>query len=638
MALDNLLSSIKLGELEIANRAAMAPMAMGEAFYVPDEKWSKRVIRYFEERAIGGIGLLNTGFVRATDGLASQPIIGIYNDRFIDSHAKLVERVHKYGSKIFIQLGLQGGKWISEAPSAVYSPNYPQKPRELTTGEMDGLVRSIIDATGRSVKAGYDGVEIHGGHTYFIGAMMSPALNKRTDKYGGSFEKRMKFVVDIIKGIENEYPGYPIGFKFSAWEELEGGVDIELGQRIARYVADLGVAYLHVSSMSSTLEIYSEYASVPPMYIKRNTLMPLAAEIKKLCPDSVIMATGSITVPEEADEFIASGKCDMVALGRTILADPHWVNNARDGKPVNPCIRCNVCYNQLFNSKELACSVNPYLLHEAEQDLPEPSKIKDVIVIGAGPAGIRCALTASTRGHKVTLYEKKPYIGGMLYPGSQPECKKDVARAIDWFNEELKKSDVNLVLGTEITPEILDDKSPGALVIATGAVPIMPDIDGMDKSHICSAVDVLTDIAKYSGEKAVVVGGGDVGCETACHLADNGFDVTIVEMLPEILTEALMTEIKLHMLHLLKEKNIKIMTSTKINKIIDEGVEVILPNTKMDGLDADLVAFAINLKADDQLIKILSMKAEEVYIIGDALSPGRIKEAIKAGEEIGRRL
>ena len=172
MALGNLLSSIKLGELEIANRTAMAPMAMGEAFYVPDEKWSKRVIRYFEERAIGGIGLLNTGFVRATDGLASQPIIGIYNDGFIDSHTKLVERVHKYDSKIFIQLGLQGGKWISEAPSAVYSPNYPQKPRELTTGEMDGLVRSFIDAAGRSVKAGYDGVEIHGGHTYFIGAIL----------------------------------------------------------------------------------------------------------------------------------------------------------------------------------------------------------------------------------------------------------------------------------------------------------------------------------------------------------------------------------------------------------------------------------------------------------------------------------
>ncbi len=638
MVLDNLLSSIKLGGLEIANRTAMAPMAMGEAFYVPDEKWSKRVIRYFEERAIGGIGLLNTGFVRATDGLASQPIIGIYNDGFIDSHIKLVERVHKYDSKIFIQLGLQGGKWISEAPSSVYSPNYPQKPRELTTGEIEGLVRSFIDATGRSLKAGYDGVEIHGGHTYFIGAMMSPALNKRTDKYGGSFEKRMRFVVDIINGIKDEYPGYPVGFKFSAWEELAGGVDIEIGQRIARHIADLEVAYLHVSSMSSTLEIYSKYASVPPMYIKRNTLMPLAAKIKKLCPDSVIMAAGSITVPEEADEFIASGKCDMVALGRTILADPHWVNNARQQKPVVPCIRCNVCYSQLFNSQELACSVNPYLLHEAEQDLPEPVNIKDVIIVGAGPAGIRCALTASSRGHKVTLYEKKPYIGGMLYPGSQPECKEDVSRAIDWLNEELKKSDVNLILGTEITPEILDDISPEALVIAAGAVPIMPDIDGIDKSHVCSAVDVLADISKYSGEKAVVIGGGDVGCETACHLADNGFDVTIVEMLPEVLTETLMTEIKLHMLHLLKEKNVKIMTSTKINKIIDEGVEVILPNNKMDGLDADLVAFAINLKADSQLIKILSMKAEEVYVIGDALSPGRIKEAIKAGEETGRRL
>ena len=158
----------------------------------------------------------------------------------------------------------------------------------------------------------------------------------------------------------------------------------------------------------------------------------------------------------------------------------------------------------------------------------------------------------------------------------------------------------------------------------------------MNKGEKLGLIMVITGIVSMGA--TFVVGGGDVGCETACHLADNGFDVTIVEMLSEILTEALMTEIKLHMLHLLKEKNIKIMTNTKVNQIIDEGVEVILSNNKMDGLNADVVAFAINLKADNQLIKILSMKAEEVYVVGDASSPGRIKEAVKAGEETGRRL
>jgi len=638
MALDNLLSPIKLGDLEILNRVAMAPMGMGEPLYSPDETWPKRVIRYYEERAIGGAGLIITGFNRVHEKLACVPNVGIYDDRFIPSHTELVEKIHKYGSKIIHQIALMGGKFGREGPSSIYSLNYFERPRELTTEEIDGLVQSFIDAAGRGIKAGYDGVEVHGGHTYFIGAMMSPALNKRTDKYGGSFEKRMKFVTDVINGIKENYPGHPIGFKFSAWEELPGGVDIELGQRIAKYIADLGIAYLHVSSTAATLEIYSKYPSCPPLYIPRNTLMPLAEEIKKICPDTVIMATGSITVPEEAEEFITAGKCDMVALGRTVFADPHWVNNARDGKPVNPCIRCNVCYSNLFNVKELECTMNPYLLHEASQELPTPARTKDVMVIGAGPSGIRCALTASKRGHKVTLYEKKPYIGGMLYPGSQPDCKKDVARAIDYFKEELDLSNVTLKLETEVTPEIIEEKSPEALVIATGTGPVMPDIEGIDKPHVSSAVEVLRDISGFSGSKAVVVGGGDVGCEAACHLADNGYEVTVVEMLPDILQDAVMREVKMHMLHLLEEKNIRVMTDTSLTRIIDEGIEVMLPNGRLGGLDADIVAIAMNLESDSKLLKDMAMKAEEVFIIGDAASLGRIKEAIVAGEEAGRKL
>jgi len=652
MALPNLFSPIKLGKVEISNRTVMAPMGVG--LYSSDETWPRREIRYFEERAIGGIGMIITPFTRVHGTLASIPLNGIYDDRFIPTHKELVDRIHKYDTKIFLQIALSGGKLSTDAPSSIYSPNYLVKPRALTTEELDELVEAFIAAAGRGVEAGYDGVEVHGAHSYLIGQMMSPALNKRTDKYGGSFEARMKFPTDIINGIKAKYPDLPIGFKFSAHEEIPGGVDINLAKEIARYIADLGVVYLHVASTASTIEVMSKYPSVPPLYINRNTLVPLAEEVKKAVPDTTVIATGSITVPEEAEEFIASGKCDMVALGRTILADPHWANKAKEGKRVVPCIRCNVCYHQLWLAGPLWCSVNPYLLHESEQALPIPAKKKKVMVVGAGPAGIRCALTASKRGHDVTLYEKQPYVGGMVYPGSRPECKKDVARLYEWYVAELEESDVKVVLNTEVTPQLVDEVRPDALVIAVGVEPVVPDVPGMDKPHVASAVEVLRDVSRFKGGKAVVVGGGDVGCEAACHLADNGFEVTIVEILPKILEENIMTNVKVHMFELLKEKNVKIMTETRLNAVTDDGVEVILPNGKAWGLEADLVAYAVGMKAPETftggdaagmniaaqggLAGEMSMKADEVYVIGDCASLGRIREATEAGERVGRWL
>jgi len=650
MACENLFSPIRLGKVTIPNRCAMAPM--GSGLYSVDETWPKRTIRYYEERAIGGIGMIITTFTRVNGHIASIPIIGMYDDRFIPSHEDLVKRVHKHGSKIFLQIALAGGKLGSDAPSAIYSPNYVVRPRELTTGELDGLVGDFIRAAGRAIRAGYDGVEVHGAHSYLIGQMMSPALNLRTDKYGGSFENRMKFPTDIIAGIHSEYPDLAVGLKFSAHEEIPGGVDIGLAKDIARHIEKVGVVYLHVASTASTIEVMSKFPSVPPLYIPRNTLMPLAEEIKKACPGSVVMGTGSITVPEEAEEFIATGKCDMVALGRTILADPHWVNNAKNGRRVIPCIRCNVCYHQLWLGEPICCSVNPYVNHEAEQDLPVPSRKKKVMIIGAGPAGIRCALTASRRGHEVTLYEKLPYVGGMVYPGSRPKCKEDVARLFDWYQAELADSAVTLKLNTEVTPELVKKDAPDALVIAFGAEPVMPDVPGIDRPHVASAVDVLRDISQYRGEKAVVIGGGDVGCETACHLADNGFAVTIVEICPTLMPLNIMTNVKVQMFSLLEEKNVTVMTNTKLNAVTEEGAEVILPNGKAWGLGADLVAVAIGLRTESGVtpseimqvptlkskVAVMGMLCDEVHVIGDCRRPGTIREATEDGERIGRWL
>lgn len=653
MQLETLLSPIKLGKLEIPNRVVLAPM--GTSLYSPDDKWPRRSIRYFEERAAGGTGLILTSFTRVHNKLATghMPLIGIFDDYLIPTHAELVEKVHPYGTKIIVQLSLFGCKFGGmEAPSSIYSLNYNIKPRALTTDELDYLVECFINGAIRAYKAGYDGVEIHGGYSYLIGQMISPALNKREDKYGGSFEGRMKFPVDIIKGIHDAYPDFTVGFKFSAYEWLPGGVDIELAKKIARYMTEeTGISFLDVASASSTTTVKSSaYPHVPPIYVPRNTLMPLAEEIKKTVPDMPVIANGAISVPEEADKALSEGKCDMVAVGRALIADPHWANKAKAGKTetITPCIRCNICHHQLWKGTPLCCSVNPYVMREAEQDLPTPAVKKEVMVIGGGPAGMRCAITAAKRGHRVTLYEKKPRLGGMMYPGSRPRFKEDVGRTLNWFENELKNlENVAINLNTPVTAEMVEEINPDALIVAVGAEPIMPEVPGMDKPHVDSAVNILNDISKYKGETAVVVGGGEVGCETACFLADNGFEVTLVEVLRDILTDTEITEIKLRLTDLMKEKGVKVMTETKLNAITDAGAEVKVPyDTQMGldeggrevGLDADVVAIAVNLRADGDFIKMLSMKSQEIHIIGDCENVARIKEAVEAGERAGKAL
>ena len=650
MALSTLFSPLRLGNVTLPNRVVVAPMGVG--LTSEDNPWPMRLVRYFEERAIGGFGLIITPFTPVHDRLSTLPCAGIQADRYIPHHRRLTDAIHMHGSKVFLQIALAGGQLSPEGPSSIYSPIYSQKPRELTTAELDECVEAFVLAAGRGIEAGYDGVEVHGAHSYLIGSMMSPALNLRTDKYGGSFENRMRFPREIISRIRKKYPDLPVGFKFSAYEHLEGGVDIHLAKDIARHIAELGVVYLHPSTTGVTFEYMTEWSAVPVMYIPRNTLMPLAEQIKEAVPDVPVIGTGGISVPEEAEEFLAAGKCDLVALGRPSIADAHWPNHAKATGRVVPCIRCNVCYKQLWDGEWLWCSVNPYMLHESEQDLPVPTRKKKVLIVGAGPAGMRCALTAAKRGHEVILCEKRPYVGGMLYPGSRPLCKQDMTRLLRWFEDELAASSVQLRLNCPVTPELVDSEVPDALVIASGAESSFPNVPGMDLPHVASAVDVLRDITRYKGKSAVVVGGGDVGCETACHLADNGWKVTIVEMLPELMKESAVADVRHPMRALLDARNVEVCTGTRLHAVTPRGVEVILPNGKQWGFTADLAVMATGFHTPSTtagpgavsrhiiplsgLLGELSERVAETHLIGDCASLGRIREAIEAGERIGR--
>ena len=650
MAFPHLFSPVTLGTIEVANRTAMAPINNG--LLSTDETWPLRTIRYYEERARGGIGLIITGAVRVSE-LAGIPKVGIFHERFIPSHRRLVDRIHGYDTKILCQLTLNGGKVGKEAPSSIYSPAYPTRPPELTAEQIEGLVRDFIRAAGYAREAGYDGVEVHGGHTYLVGQMMSPATNVRTDDWGGSFENRMRFPAEVIRGIEREYPGFPAGIKFSAYEELPGGIDVDLGVEIARYLATLDPAYLHVSATSTSLLVKSRYSSVPHMYAPRNTLMPLAEKIKRACPDAVVMGTGGITVPEDAERFIAEGACDMVALGRTVVAEPNWPRKAREGarRFITPCIRCNVCYEQLWKSRPLVCSVNPYVSREAEEHLSPSSRPRKIMIVGAGPAGIRTAITAAKRNHTVSLYERDSSIGGMVRPGSTPVFKEELRFLLDHWEDALAESGAMVRLNTEVTPALVAAESPDVLVIAVGAEPVRPEIPGINNHHVVDAVTVLRDAPEYPAKSVAVIGGGEVGCEVACHLADRGARVTVIEQRPEMLPESSVLT-RTHMELLIDDRDVTVLTGIPVSAVVTEGVEIVKSSGKKALVEAELVVYAVGMRepgknagssgtslmvqAESGPVAELGMHAEGVHVIGDCNSVGRILDAVEAGERIGR--
>jgi 2,4-dienoyl-CoA reductase-like NADH-dependent reductase (Old Yellow Enzyme family)/thioredoxin reductase len=641
MALEHLFSPITLDGLEIKNRIVMAPMGTDLAH--PIRVWGEEEIAYFVERARGGVGLIISPFTAATkvlsDILRGRPLMAINDDSQIASHARMTKAVHAAGARMFCQTAIFGGKFGEAAPTSMNSPNYAGRPRELTLEEIWQMIDDFGQAARRAREAGYDGVEIHGCHGYLIGQFISPALNRRTDAFGGSFEGRMKFPLEIFRAMR-KYAGadFPLGFKMSAWEDLEGGVhDGAEAVRIARRMADEGVCYVHVGSLNTTIERVSLYPSVPCMYVPRNTLIPLAASIKPGLGSTPVMGTGSVIVPDEAEQAIADGECDMVALGRTLLADAHWAARAQAGRRIRPCIRCNVCHHQLWLAEPLICQVNPHLLKEAQAPLQPAHRPKRVMVVGGGPGGMQAALVAAARGHAVTLYEARPYLGGMLYPGSRPACKSEVGLLLDYYADELADSSVAVHLGVQVTLEMVQQAQPDALVIAAGSHETIPDIPGIDRPHVITAVAALRDRSLVRGRQVVVIGGGDVGCETASYLAEDGRSVTIIELLPELMADQPIANVKMALYRLLVDQGVRYFTLNQVTQIDERTVEVRGPEGGRT-LPADAVVIAVGLQPNTDVRDRLRLGCAEVYVVGDCGRLGRIRDAVVQGDLAGRLL
>jgi 2,4-dienoyl-CoA reductase-like NADH-dependent reductase (Old Yellow Enzyme family)/thioredoxin reductase len=641
MKLDYLFEPGNIGNCIIPNRLIVPPMDMNYAN--EDGTLNKRYIRYYEEKAKGGWGLIINEACSVCPGAKGYKYVtSIYNDEQMESHNILTKTVHKYESKIFCQIYHAGrqtnsnvnGGYQPVAPSAIPDPWNREMPRELTIEEIGIIVGQFGDAALRAKKAEYDGVEVHAAHGYLLAEFLSPYANKRTDKYGGSYENRVRIVREIISDIRKKVGNdFPVSIRFSAVEAMEGGRDIAESRILAAELEEMGFDALSVSS-----GVYGSYCKgvISSMYIEHAWTVDYAEEIKKIVSIPVI-TVNRINEPKMANLLLKMGKSDFIAIGRGSLADPYLPVKAKSGdlESIRYCIGC--LQGCVFNpiAHEGGCLVNPAIGKEYREDFSKVENPKNIMVIGAGPAGLETAVIASTRGHNVTIYEKQNDIGGQFRSAAYPPNKGELATFASWSRHRLEELGVNIILNTEVTEEIIKNEHPDSIVIATGGTPLIPKIPGVGLPHVVTAEDVLLGNV-VTKDLIVVCGGGEVGGETAAALAMQERDVTVVEMAAQTLKE--MDPIQtIQLTKILDKYSVKQLTNTKVMEIKEEcvicegvGGQIVLP--------AQTVVLAFGYKPVNILEEISKAYCNEVYCIAGAVRTSNAVIATNEGYELGLKI
>jgi len=498
--------------------------------------------------------------------------------------------------------------------------------RELTTEEVERLIKSFGNAAEIAASAGFDAIELHGHEGYLMDQFMTSLWNKRTDRYGGDLDGRLRFPLEIIENIKDKAgKDFPIIFRYAIKHYIEGGRDVEESLEIARRLERAGVDALHVDA-----GCYDDwYWPHPPNYQPPGCMVDMAEVVKKVVTIPVI-TVGRLGYPKLAESVLREGKADFVALGRPLLSDPEWPLKAQEGRleDIRPCIGCHDgCMGGMLKIGYLGCAVNPLTGKERELEMKPAERPKSVLVVGGGVAGMEAARVAALRGHKVTLYEKGDRLGGHLIPGSVPEFKQDVGLLRDYYATQLAKLGVKVELGKEVTPKLVEEMKPEVLIVATGSTPIVPEIPGIEKEIVVTAIDLLLGKKKV-GERVIVAGGGLVGCETAVYLAQQGKRVTVVEMLEEIIPDVFEAN-KQHLLKLLAENGVVVLINTRLGRVTDEGAIVVNKRRRYEAdLKADTVVLALGLKPERGLAQALEGKVPQLHVIGDCEEPRKIMDAV----------
>ena len=654
-------SPLNIGKVQIRNRYALAPMGTGSMNGSRGE-YTDNTIEYYLERARGGFGLIVLGSIivdmeAQKPDLINGPIPPAYAPSvWRESACRLVERIHDYGTKVFMQIGFGHGRQKpgQKAPSPI--PRYAD-PNEIcepiTVEEIQTKIRYMVKTAKMAKDAGFDGVEVHAMHWgYLLDQFALAICNFRDDEYGGSLENRLRVHREIVEGIKAEcgqdFPvsirmgmkSYIKGFhKPSLFGDEEAGRTIEEACQIAELLESYGYDMLDCNS-----GIYdSFYYAVAPAYMDKGYNIKLAKELKKHVHIPVFVA-GKMNDPDMCEEAIRSGEIDGVALGRAGLADGAYPQKLMRGRPdkIHPCIACGNCMASSFSKVSAACAVNPGGMRPGQYPLTRAVQPKKVLVVGGGAGGMEAARAAATRGHQVTLVERSDKLGGRLFDAGRHTFKQDIRALAAWYEQELKDLGVEVKLGCEMTPEAIQASGADAVILSVGADAVMPKrIPGIDHPKAVCCTDVI-DGKKAVGQKVAIIGAGLVGAEMAYDMAkEEGKEVILVDGLDDILSndpDGVPFQTRWMLNELLDLHGVKKYMGHMLESINDQGCVLKSKTGELVQIEADSVVIAIGFRARASMYQALYGTDMEVYEIVAGNGIGSIASQVNAAYEITRNL
>ncbi len=662
----SLFSPVRINSLEIKNRIVFPAMHLN---YTPDGHVTDQMTAFYESRARGGAGLIIVGGCTVDKVGGGHFMIRLDTDDFVPGMAGLTKALHAHGTKVFAQLyhaGRYVPSWMIEGETPVSASAVPSRltnetPRALTVDEIRQIQQAYADAALRAKRAGMDGIEVLASAGYLICQFLSPLTNQRTDEYGGSPGNRMRFGIEVYQKVRQAVGNdCAVIMRLSGSDFVRGSNTINETVEFAKALDQAGIDGFNVTGGWHETHVPQLTFSVP-----EGAFSYLAMKVRQAVHVPVI-ASNRINDPTIAERLINDGWADMVVMGRALIADPRFPAKAMKGElhEINYCIACNQgCFDNIFNGLPATCLINPIVGREHEIRVAKTRKPKRIAVIGAGPAGLEAAVTLAQRGHTVSLYEKEKWIGGQFNLASAVPDKEGFYDLLLHYAHQLEHHGVKLHLGKSINSAALSKLRADEIIVATGASPIIPGIqgleEGMDEGYVRPAWEVLSDDFNGSSQPIVIIGGGAVGCDVALYLSQGGtmdektarflleYDaedpllvqqllkqstrkVTILEMLDKT-GKDIGKSTRWPIMLQLKRRGVKMYTNTKVTRI-EEGVVYAENNGQEQRFDAGMIVLAAGVASYNPFSKA---KDRRIHVIGDALAPAKALDAIRQGFELG---
>ena len=628
----HLFKPIKIRNLLVKNRIMSSPNMI---FRTIDGRPDEYYVKYLEHKARGGAGIVTLGEASACDGGSHTPRMEPTLEN-LTVFSEIAQAIHEHGAAASVEL-THGGMRVKPqfnkdlnlimGPCELDNPLTGAHVRAMTEADMEYVANGFADTADYYFSAGFDTVLIHSGHGWLPTQFLSPVINKRTDEYGGSLENRMRFPLYLLKTIrERVGDSRPVLIRLSGSERHPDGFTPD---DIAEFLSK-AQEYVDMAEISTEDFKYVTAAT----YIPHGLNVEFAEAIKKTGRVNIpLYSVGSIVEPDQAEAIIASGAADGVSMSRALIADPFLPKKALTGRSddITPCLRCLNCTISDNNTRHFICSVNPLIAREARlgfgDSIPEARIKRTVLIVGGGPAGMQAAITASMRGHRVTLVERGPALGGLLRFTETNDVKKDLRRFTEFLIRKTNRSGINILLNTEASDDLVEKINPSHIIVATGSVPIVPAIPGVEKAR--HAAELYLGAGVETGENVVIIGGGLIGMETGLQLAGLGKKVTVLELMEEYARDARRLDL-VWIEESLETDPMDVVTSAKTLEITDSSVIYEKDGEKFT-VPADSVFYAIGMRPNERLYFELYDKAPFITLAGDAKAPGKVDGAVHGG-------